>query len=103
VERADELAAFTSARFHQLHAPVTAGVGKNAKTAILTPNRNERGIRDRKCQIVPRLSQIAGSARTDPTPGKKALLLKSQNVLINVARRREGKGTLGLAEHSGEI
>ena len=103
MKRADELAALASARFHQLHAPVTAGVGENAKTAILTPNRDERGIRDRKCQVVPRLRQIAGSARTDPTTGKKALLVKSQNVLINVASGRKRKSLLGLAKHSGEI
>ena len=93
----------TSARFHELHPPVTAGVGKYTKPSILTPSRDQRSIRDRKCQIVPRLSEVAGSARTDPTSGKKALLLKSQNVLINVASGREGKGSLGLAEHSGEI
>ena len=103
MERADKLTALASARFHELHPPVTAGVGKYTKPSILTPSRDQRSIRDRKCQIVPRLSEVADSARADPTPGKKVLLLKSQDVLIDVAGGRKRKGLLGWAEHSGKI
>ena len=103
MKRADKLTALASAWFHELHSPVTTGVGKYTKPSILTPSRDQRSICDRECQIVPGLSEVAGSARTDPTTGKKALLLKSQDVLIDVAGGRKRKGLLGLAEHSGKI
>ena len=72
MKRADELAALASARFHQLHAPVTAGVGKNAKTTILTPTRSSitafASLKGRMKVVWPTLTSTGISQSVYQTP-----------------------------------
>ena len=101
MKRADELTTLAPARLHQTHPPVTTGIGKDTKAVIVAAGCDERRIGNRERQIIPWVCKIHGPARTDPASSEKTLVLKSQNLLIDVARGGQRVGLLGWAQHLG--